>query len=81
MPASSAASWMRWSGTPAWTVIVAAVVSTSSIARIRSIESATQPLTGVPPPARPLRPPCGTTTWRCAWQIFMMAETSWVERG
>jgi len=62
-------------------VIVPVAGSSSSIARMRSSESATHPSTGVPPPASPLSPPCGTTGTRCAWHSRKIAATSSVDRG
>ena len=66
---------------PAWTVMVAAAVSTSSICRMRSSEITTHAPCGVAPPASPVRPPCATTGWAWSLQMRRIVETSSVERG
>ncbi len=66
---------------PAWTVMVPAAASISSIARMRSMERITQVPIGTPPPASPVMPPWGTTAMVWALQNFRISETSAVERG
>ena len=54
---------------------------TSSMAFMRSMETATAPATGTAAPARPVSPPWGTTGTRWAVHRRMSALTSSVLRG
>ena len=71
----------RVNNTPASATIVAEAGSAGSIERMRSVESMTQPVDGTAPPARPVRPPWGTTGTERAWQSRRIVATSTVVRG
>ena len=53
----------------------------ASIRRMRSSESTSSPLRATAPPARPVRPPDGTTATPASLQARRMVATSSVVRG
>ena len=66
---------------PACTRTVAPSSSTASMRRMRVIDTTSSPRVAIAPPARPVRPPEGTTGNRAAWQSASSRDTSAVVRG